>query len=256
MTKAGDQFRQSDVTFWGFAALACGVMAVASANVSALIPESTFLGLHLSRLEGGSITELRQKVADMSADAARLRQETRQAQSRITLSESTNGDIARRVGALEVTLPALLEAIPAGSELDRSILTSAVSTDPKQETIPALGGSVAVKQSPMDIAGVKTDIASTQPIPAALPSAQFGVAIGPAISSAQGKATWSDLTVKLGSILSDLKPVINGGTVKEDGHLIAGPLANIKDAATLCRRLEAVAVACLPVPYIGAEIGN
>lgn len=258
MTKAGDQFRQSDVTFWGLAALACGVVAVLSANVSALIPESTFLRLHISRLEGGSITELRQKLADISADAARMRQDTRQAQSRLSLSENGSSDIARRVGALEVALPALLEAIPAGANLDRSILTSSIADEPERQTIAAVGGAVSVKQTPLDVsAGAgATQVALAQPIPEVIPAAQFGVAIGRAISSNQAKATWGDLTVKLGSALSGLTPVMNGGTVKSDGHLIAGPLAEIKDATALCKRLEAVAVACLPVPYIGAPVSN
>lgn len=259
MTKAGDQFRQSDVTFWGLAALACGVVAVVSANVSALIPESTFLRLHISRLEGGSITELRQKLADISADAARMRQDTRQAQSRLSLSENSSGDIARRVGALEVALPALLEAFPAGANLDRSILTSSIADEPERQTIAAVGGAVSVKQSPLDVSvgnSGATQVALAQPIPEAIPAAQFGVAIGRAISSNQAKATWGDLTVKLGSALSGLTPVMNGGTVKNDGHLIAGPLAEIKDATALCKRLEAVAVACLPVPYIGAPVSN
>lgn len=254
MTKAGDQFRQSDVTFWGFAALGCGVLAVVAANVSALIPEGAFLGLHLSRLEGGSITELRQKVADLSADAARLRQDTRQNQARLTLNENTNGDIARRVGALEVTLPALAEANVGGIGLDRSIMTSAIATSPQADTVPADGGMVAIRQTPLDIAG--TQPVDTQPIPAPLPSAQFGIAIGPPIASTQAKATWDDLSLKLGSALLGLNPLMNGGTVAGDGHLVAGPIADVKDATALCKRLEAVAVACLPVPYIGAQITN
>lgn len=254
MTKAGDQFRQSDVTFWGFAALACGVVAVLAANVSALIPESTFLSLHLSRLEGGSITDLRQKVAEISADAARLRQDNRETQSRITLSEDSNGEVARRVGALEVTLPALLESMPGTGGLDRSITTSSIADEPERRTVPAEGGAVSVTQSPMTVAA--NQAAAKQPIPESLPKAAFGVAIGPAIGSVQARATWDDLNLKLGAILNGLEPVMNGGTVNPDGHLIAGPVADVRTATALCKRLEAVAIACLPVPYIGAAIGK
>lgn len=258
LTKAGDQFRQSDVTFWGFAALACGVVAVLSANVSALIPEGTFLSLHLSRLEGGSITELRQKVAELSVDAARLRQDARQTQSQIKLTENTSGEIARRVGALEVTLPALVEAMPGAASLDHSILTSSIADDPEREIVPTDGGAVSVKQTPLAIANSSEQkaVAAAQPIPQALPAAQFGIALGPAIASTQASATWDALNVKLGDILAGLEPVMNGGTAAEDGHLIAGPFADVKDATALCKRLEAVAVACLPVPYIGATITN
>ena len=101
-----------------------------------------------------------------------------------------------------------------------------------------------------------TQPADTQPIPAPLPPAQFGIAIGPPIASTQAKATWDDLSLKLGSALLGLNPLMNGGTVAGDGHLVAGPIADVKDATALCKRLEAVAVACLPVPYIGARITN
>jgi len=251
LTKAGDQFRQSDVTFWGMAALACGVVAVVSANVSALIPEGTFLSLHVSRLEGSSITGLRQQVAQLSSDAARMRQDTREAQSRLTLSENSSGEMARRVGALEVTLPALLES-NTGHGIDRSVTTSAIADDPVRQTIEATGGTVAITQAPLQVAAQTP----TQPMPETLPKIAFGIALGSAIGASQAGATWNDLTVKLGDVLTGLTPLMNGGTVQNDGHLIAGPLADVQAAGALCKRLESLAVACLPVPYIGASVTN
>ncbi|MDN5850681.1 MAG: hypothetical protein L0H63_13765, partial [Nitrococcus sp.] len=62
MANASEQFRQSDVTRWAIVALVCAGLAVLAANVSALLPRSVLDGLHLTRLEGASVENLRSLV--------------------------------------------------------------------------------------------------------------------------------------------------------------------------------------------------
>jgi len=252
LAKAAEQFRQSDVTFWGIVALCCGGVAVLSANVSAVIPDSFLLGLHTSRLAGADMSTLRSKVAQLSDETARLRDADRQIATRISLADTANGDVTRRVGALEISIPSLLEAVPPDAGIDRSVMTSSIGQSPGT-TFDADGGSVTVRNEPLPSAA-PDDADAGQDLPPILPGAPvYGVAIGPQISAANAAATWKDMSDKLGLLLAGYDPLMApDGTGRS--HLVAGPIADISDATTLCKRLEAVAVACLPVPYSGSAI--
>src|SRR5690606_16673017 len=109
-------------------------------------------------------------------------------------------EISRRVGALEVTLPKLIEVLRDDAQIDRSNLTAAIGDSPV--TFDTEGGSVKVRQTPM--AGALP--VSAQPLPAPIPetvpeAVAFGVAVGPSIPLDEAPATWEDLTVKLGPLL-------------------------------------------------------
>ena len=67
MLQAADQFRPSDVTFWGVIALVCGAVAVLSANVSAVMPEGVLAGLHSTRIEGANMSQVRAQLTDCAA---------------------------------------------------------------------------------------------------------------------------------------------------------------------------------------------
>lgn len=260
MAKASELFRQSDGTLWGIVALvSCGI-AVMGSNVSATIPSSLLGGLHRTRIEGASLEQLRLQVADLRQQTLELKRENGQLLTRFSLKEQEGNEVVQRVGALEVSLPKLLEALPESAPIDRSTITSSIGED-AAEVFDAEGGSVAVRRQPMQEAQPAPSV--DQPLPtapqeavAALPpvvSDQFGVALGTPIAPEQADATWRDLMVKLGPLLFDLTPqVVDEGSGKQ--RIVAGPFAERAQATALCTQLEAVSISCLPRPFEGTPL--
>src|SRR5688572_30116344 len=111
LAKPVEHFRASDITFWGVFALVTWAVAVLGANVSAFIPNGVFGGLHASRLDGASFNQLRGQVADLETETAQLRQENAVLMQRLALNEQSGGEVTRRVGALELTVPQILDAL-------------------------------------------------------------------------------------------------------------------------------------------------
>ncbi len=254
LAKASDQFRGKDVTFWGVFALVAWGIAVFSANLSALVPNGILGGLHASRLDGANLNQLRSELGELSLQAAELRQQNTVLLQRFSLSEQSSGEVTRRVGALELSIPKLLEAIPAGADIDRS--TTASTGAEKTTTFAADGGTVSYTQTPMS--GQKTAPANAgpQPMPAALPdvtpdSNAFGIALGPPVDAEEAATAWQSMSDKVGTLLIGLAPLttnVEGGGGK---RLVAGPIATEADARQLCGRMARVGIACATVPFIG-----
>ena len=93
-------------------ALITWAIAVLGANVSAFIPDGVLGGLHASRLSGANLNQLRGQVAALETETARLRQENSVLLQRFVLNEQASGEVTRRVGALELTVP-LAVVLPA-----------------------------------------------------------------------------------------------------------------------------------------------
>lgn len=262
LANASEQFRQSDVTFWGLVALIMGGIAVFSANVSAVVPSSVLAGLHKTRLEGASVEQLRNDVAQLRNETLRLKTENATLLTRFALQEQSGGEVTRRVGALEVSIPRLLEAVPDSAEIDRSILTSSIG-DGESVVFAAEGGSVKVSQQPMP-----------QPMPQALPPAQalpdpvetasidnpavpaFGVAVGPEIPAGDAGLAWNDISTKVGPLLLGLAPRLADQLNSDDKRIVVGPVSDISEARALCTRLESVAISCAPMPFTGIPLPN
>ena len=258
MANASEHFRQSDVTRWGMVALVCGAFAVLSANLSALVPPSMLAGLHKTRLGGASLEQMRTEVAELSAETMRLRRENSTLMTRFALQEQADKQMVQRVGALEVSVPHLLEALPVGAEIDRGAVTASVS-ESREPLQPAEGGSVRIRQSPL---AAPQPLAADQPLPtplagpaaAAEGEARFGVALGGRVAAAEAPATWRELETKVGPLLLGLKPLLAAGASEAEGRIIAGPIAEMEQANALCGRLQQVSIACAPVPYTGAPL--
>jgi hypothetical protein len=90
-----------------------------AANVSALLPASVLNNLHKSRLGGASLEQLREDVARLNAETIGLRRDNGTLLNRFALQEQAGRQTVQRVGALEVSVPNLLEALPAGAVVDR-----------------------------------------------------------------------------------------------------------------------------------------
>ncbi|KQX42852.1 hypothetical protein ASD04_02520 [Devosia sp. Root436] len=260
MAKASEQFRQSDVTTWGIVALVLSAIAVMGANVSALMPRDLLAGLHKTRLEGASLDQLRLQVADLREEQLRLKRETGILTARFSLGEQQGNDITRRVGALEVSLPRLLETLPDGGNIDRNSLTAAIGQDPAL-VYQAEGGSVVVRHQPM--AEAKPAVAGEQPLPApvqqmaAIPmpnEQQFGIALGPSIPFEAAPEAWRDLSMKLGPLLFGLAPLLVEEANGDDQRIVVGPITQLSEATALCARLERMSVSCLPMPFTGTPL--
>lgn len=246
---------------WGIVALLCAGMAVFGSNIALLVPQSIIGGLHQPRVAGASVETLRQQVAVLQDTANQLRRDNELLTSRFTLQEKAGSETVRRVGALEVSLPRILESIPSSELVDRQNLTASIGTN-QTLTFDADGGSVAVRQLPLPGAASDTAVLD-QPLPApvepqvaaATPNpVAYGIAVGAAVPIEEAPALWNDLNLKLGPLLLGLSPIVAEQAVGTDKRLVVGPISELAEARALCERFERVAIACMPMPYDGAPL--
>jgi len=245
-------------------ALVCAALAVFGSNISLLVPQSILGGLHQPRIAGASIETLRQQVSDLREQTNRLKRENELLVSRFAMQERSGNEITRRVGALEVTVPRMLESLPGGAGVDRSMFTASIGAN-ETLTFDAEGGSVAVRQSalPQAVPVQTSDDETQQPLPAivapqlamAMPNENaYGIAIGAAVPFEQTPALWSDLTLKLGPLLFGLSPLLVDQANGDDKRIVVGPIAELNEARALCQRFERVSIACMPMPYTGTPL--
>lgn len=250
LAQAADQFRQSDVTTWGIVALICCAFAVISANVSALVPDAALAGLHSSRIQGGNVSQLRAEVAALQAETARLRRDATALETRFALADEAGNAVTRRVGALEVSVPKLLEALPAGAEIDRTNITAAIGSRPVL-TYEAEGGSVAVSHVPMPEATRMANVPN-QPMPSVVPNPMaFALALGPEVPAEEASTQWQDLTLKVGTLLIGLSPLVADQAESSAKRIVAGPIADAEQAQRICEQMVRVGIDCMPVPFTG-----
>ncbi len=265
MAKAADQFRASDFAFWGIAAIASCGLAVFTASISAVLPQGLLGGLHASRLEGGDANQLRAEVASLQADAAELRRLNEALLLRFNMAEDTAGDVVQRVGALEVSIPDLLEQLrereaAAHTPVDASAVTFGIGA---VETFEADGGTVSVRRVPMEPLPVPPALDQDMPLVLAAPAVTaaaepglYGIAIGPAVALADAGGDWERLNAKLGPLLLGLEPLLGEDADPGLRRIVAGPVDDLPSAEALCRRMGLVGIQCLPVPYEGAPLAD
>ncbi|KKB79742.1 hypothetical protein VW35_04325 [Devosia soli] len=251
MAPKEEEFRQTDVTAWGIAALVCAGVAVVAANVSSLIPSSVLTALHVPRNDTVSMAQLRQQVMELRTETAQLRRQNEILTTRFSLQEQTGNEVIRRVRALEVSMPNVQELRPTAANIDRSVTTASIG-----QKFDADGGTVVVRHSPMP-----ENI--TQPLPAAIEptvvsasgaEVGYGVAIGPGFGAGKGKAQWRDLEVRLGSMLMDMDPLLADDANAGNQRLVLGPLQQMAEARDFCQRLEQMEIACTPTVYSGTPL--
>jgi len=252
-----EQFRQTDVTAWGIAALVCAGVAVVAANVAGLIPAGALTALHVPKNDTVSMAQLRQQVMELRTETAQLRRQNETLATRFSLQEQSGSEVIRRVGALEVAMPSAQEMRPNIATIDRSVTTASIGESASQQ-FTAEGGTVVVRHSPMP-----TNIA--QPLPAAIEptvvtasgaEVGYGIAIGPSFGSGKGAAQWHDLEVRLGSMLIDMSPLVTDEVNGGNQRLVVGPLPQMAEARDFCQRLEQMEIACTPTVYSGTPLAQ
>ncbi len=256
MPKASEQFRQSDVTVWGTAALVCGAIAVLSANVSAILPAGLLSGLHSSRIDGANLSQLRVQLVELQTESARMRRENEVLMTRFSMQEQASNAVVQRIGSLEVSIPKLIEALPLDAQIDRSSLTASIK-EGEALTYDTEGGSVKIRQQPL----ASPAVVEPQAMPDQLQTAavlpdetRFGVAIGPKIAFEEAQSAWQDISMKLGPLLFGLGPLLaeDGGT--DQKRIIVGPIDQLSEASALCARLERISIPCMPMPFTGTPL--
>jgi hypothetical protein len=256
LAKPVDHFRASDITFWGIFALVVWTIAVLGANVSAFIPSGILGGLHASRLDGASFNQLRAQVAELERESALLRQENTVLMQRFALNEQASGETMRRVGALELTVPQVLDALSTrGPGIDPGTTASTGSSAPT--TFDVEGGSVSFTTTPME--SIQSPAGSEQPMPGAImtimpDSSAYGIALGPPIDADEGEVAWRSMSDKVGTLLLGLGPLLANVEGSAGKRLVVGPIASESDARQLCGRMAKVGIACSSVPFIGTPL--
>ncbi len=257
MAKAADQFRASDVTVWGIVALSIWAVAVLGANVSAVVPAGVYAALHASRLEGSTLNQLRTQVAALEDQAAEMQQASNLMQQRFAMSEEASGAVTKRVGALEVSLPRIVEAQSAMSQPVDTTTTGSID-DGKTLTFEVDGGSVSVQQRPLFGGSGEVTFRPVQQadIPPVVTSgdAAMGIAIGFPVGSDEAEAAWQETLSQVGTLLIGLTPVLGQNEGSSDLRLVAGPLTDKAAAVDLCSKLDAVGIPCEPVPFAGTPV--
>jgi hypothetical protein len=225
------------------------------ANISALIPADVLGALHASRLEGGTMNQLRAQVAEIRSESDRLRRENNLLLQRFLLAEEARGEVARRVGALEISLPRLTERIPERAPIDDAVTASII--DGKALNFEAEGGSVSVTHKPLVV------IQPSAATPAALQTrqianppdgSQFGVALGFPVTEGESDVLWQELMAQVGTLLIGLWPVTADAETGDGKLVIAGPIASQSQAAELCGRLDRAGIPCEPMPFKGTPL--
>jgi hypothetical protein len=252
LAKISDQLRPGDATVWGVVTIAIWAVAILGANISALIPENVFAGLHTTRLSGATLNQLRAQVATLETQSTVLKEQNRQLQQRFMLIDSESGEVTRRVGALELSIPKLLEAIPADEMIDNGTVTA--SAGGPATTFDAEGGSVSIRTTPLN-GGAVPDQPMPDELGGALPDSNaYGVALGPPFDQSEAEGVWQSLSARAGSLLEGLAPLTANMEGMSGKRMVAGPLMGEKQANALCGRFAKTGIACSVVPFIGEPL--
>ncbi|MCF6303707.1 MAG: SPOR domain-containing protein [Devosiaceae bacterium] len=294
-TKLG-QPEQSDVTFWGVSAVAAAGIAILSTTLSAFVPAGFFGGLHANRMEGGTLNQLRAQVEQLNASQRELLSTTNQLRSQFALAERNRTQFNQRVGALEVSIPMLLEVVPPGAEIDPLSITASIDGS---DTISfeTEGGSVILSQTPLFDGAASSEDANTNETPQTIPESldapaapeevpqaaepdelvegasileilpggppdvelsqtQYGIALGEAVLQSEADALWEDISSKVGTLLIGLKPAISDPLQNNSFRVVLGPISNYSEAEMLCRRINVVGIECLPIQYANSQTSS
>lgn len=257
LARAAQQFRAADVTLWGLVALVAWTVAVVGANLSALVPDGVYAALHASRLDGSTVNQLRVQVAALEVETARLKRENGQLGQRFLAAEQLAGDTTRRIGALEVSLPKLVEAQNQAPRPDLDYTATGSIGAAPVTLFETEGGSVAVRQNPMPLApALPTPAPLAQPAAAPLlaDGSALGVALGFPVDPTDAEAQWQELLAGSGTLLVGLAPVLSSDLTGTRGQLVAGPLADRSAALALCAELDRRGVACEPRSFAGTAL--
>ena len=256
--KAADQFRSADVTKWGITALVVWGIAVLSANLSGLVPPGIFAAMHASRVEGATLGQLRAQVAALEDESARAKRDNNELLQRFNMNEDSTTSITKRLGALEVSVPKLVEQ-QFSSVQGTAVDPTATGSIDKPITFEVDGGTVEVRQQPLvlgspEVKFTAVPLASAMPVEIAPDGSSIGIGIGFPVKPAEAEAQWQELLAQAGTMLMGLDPVLATAEGSKDKLIIAGPITDKASALDLCKRLDRQGIPCQALPYAGEPL--
>lgn len=255
-----------EIAHWGIAALVCGAVAVVAANLSALLPTQVLGGLHAPYREGGSFNQMRAQLAQLEEDRNRIMSDYRALLARFNLLDDDGDEIIRRLAAVEMSLPLLIESLPLDSDIDRSLLTASI-TETAGEVYEVDGGKMVIRYSPL-FDGTVSEVPADQPMPPipeaivepaaattpAIDTTLQGIAIGGLIPPDLAPAAYSDIAASAGTLLLGTAPLLAPVEAEGETRIVFGPLPDLASAEALCLRIEGLDFACAPAPYEGQPL--
>jgi hypothetical protein len=255
--KAADLFRSTDVTKWGLTALVIWGVAILGANLSGLVPPAVFAALHSSRIEGATMSQLRAQVVALQEETARIKSTSNSLLQRFALTEDSATLITKRVGALEVSIPKLVEQQLAS--VRPGIDPTATGSIDKPITFEVDGGTVEVRQQPLvpgtgEVSFKAVPIAGVMPKELAPDGTSIGIGIGFPVRPDEAEAQWQEMLAEAGTMLLGLDPVLATADGTQDKLIIAGPLTDNASALDLCKRLDQQGIPCQALPYAGEPL--
>ncbi|MBN9308045.1 MAG: hypothetical protein J0J13_01880, partial [Devosia sp.] len=168
--------------------------------------------------------------------------------------------VTRRVGALEVSVPRLVEETRTRAASTAIDPMSTGSIGPGRTlTFEADGGTVAVQQRPLvpgsdEIRLNVVPLNETMPQRLAAAGAAPGIALGFPMTPEAAEAQWQEMLAQAGSMLVGLVPVLADKQGSDGKVLIAGPLLDTASAIELCARMDKLGVPCEPTAYAGQPL--
>ncbi len=202
------------------------------------------------------MNQLRSSVAALEGEQARMKRENNQLLQRFALAEDAGTAAAQRIGALEASVPKLIELQFASLRSIDPTPTGSIAARPL--TFEVDGGFVAVQQRPLT-PGSEVNL---KPVPAAMPPApaavadgtDMGVALGFPVVPGEAGAQWQELLARVGTMLLGLSPVLGEAEGSDGKQLVAGPIHDKSAAIELCARLDRQGIPCQPVPFAGDPV--
>ena len=246
-------------------ALVSGGVALLAANISALIPDNVFAGLHATRLGGATVNEMHSELSNLEDEQARIRASSSELSTRVDASERDATMVRQRIAALEVSVPKLTEALntrgPAG--IDPSLVTGSIDAPAQSFSKPGAspGDTATVKaaRAPVLPATGQTapaETAAVQPMPAPL-AATPRAATSSARTDAGG---WAAPAVTVLANLSSPRPSSTRPDVIAEGAIPPAAPAP-RPAASRPAEVASTPAAAAPAPAradvkaIGVAIG-
>jgi hypothetical protein len=273
--------RQSDVTAWGMAAIATVGVAFVASNLSAAVPVDWLAALHETRVRAGAILPNARTIEALRADLTRSQRANATLRTRMDLLEGSGTLTARRVGALEASVPVLLGALPGTGGIDTTITTAGINTGNGPGEIAVEGGTMLVRQVPLFVGAAPGSTTTEllqpipfQPMPPALTEQNgaagqpataseqttmasatiFGMQIGPAVGETAPQTVWSDVVDLAGTYLIGLDPLLVQDEQSGEMRLVAGPLSSFSEALGLCSVIRGLDLACKAASYEGEPV--
>jgi hypothetical protein len=198
LARASDQIRPSDVTLWGVVALVTAGIALLSANLSALLPDSIFAALHASRLTGATVNQMHAELTSLEQSQGEALSAGTQLKNRFENVEHDTIWLQQRIAALEVSIPKLTEAInikALAPAPDASIITGSIGAPSPgfvkarpADPVPATATSERAADVRPMTAGVGAT-ASVAPFATGMPTPRQPAIAAPAIAAPAPAAT-------------------------------------------------------------------